>query len=263
MMDNFVKNGIVGLGLGGTGLVKNDGSSPFLAFYVRDANDPYGLLSGSSSTGGALGSSSGGGLMSLLGLGGSSSGGGGGILGNIFGSGASGSGDWLSSLFGSSGASVQAASSLNTTAISAGDLSNLASLDWFDTGGYTGPGGKYDPAGVVHKGEYVFDQDAVQRIGVQNLRRLQKGYADGGYVGGPSGSGGGGGWGAPSSDTQVTVIDQRSSGAPVQTKKSRDSNGKQTIQVMIRDAVQQGINDGSFDRSMNKNYGLSRQGNPR
>ncbi|EPE8723492.1 phage tail length tape measure family protein, partial [Klebsiella variicola] len=28
----------------------------------------------------------------------------------------------------------------------------------FASGGYTGPGGKYQPAGIVHKGEYVFDQ---------------------------------------------------------------------------------------------------------
>ncbi|EPE8723865.1 phage tail length tape measure family protein, partial [Klebsiella variicola] len=28
----------------------------------------------------------------------------------------------------------------------------------FSSGGYTGPGGKYQPAGIVHKGEYVFDQ---------------------------------------------------------------------------------------------------------
>ena len=55
----------------------------------------------------------------------------------------------------------------------------------FSDGGYTGRGGKHEPAGLVHKGEYVFDQDAVKRIGVGNLRRLQ-GYANGGYVGMPN-----------------------------------------------------------------------------
>jgi len=55
----------------------------------------------------------------------------------------------------------------------------------FDKGGYTGPGGKYQPAGVVHKGEYVFDAEATRRIGVANLRRLQ-GYASGGLVGAPT-----------------------------------------------------------------------------
>ncbi|MBZ9980396.1 hypothetical protein LB521_04445 [Mesorhizobium sp. BR-1-1-8] len=56
----------------------------------------------------------------------------------------------------------------------------------FDTGGFTGPGGKNQPAGIVHKGEYVFDQDAVKRIGVGNLAMLQRGYANGGLVGAPS-----------------------------------------------------------------------------
>lgn len=45
----------------------------------------------------------------------------------------------------------------------------------FANGGYTGPGGKYQPAGVVHKGEYVFDQAATNRIGVSNLEALRNG----------------------------------------------------------------------------------------
>ena len=35
----------------------------------------------------------------------------------------------------------------------------------FDEGGYTGSGGKYEPAGVVHKGEVVWSQADVQRFG--------------------------------------------------------------------------------------------------
>jgi phage-related minor tail protein len=33
-------------------------------------------------------------------------------------------------------------------------------------GGYTGSGGKYEPAGVVHRGEFVFTKEATSRIGV-------------------------------------------------------------------------------------------------
>ena len=55
----------------------------------------------------------------------------------------------------------------------------------FWTGGYTGPGGKYEPAGIVHKGEVVFSQDDVARWGgvaaVESLRRAP-GYAEGGPV---------------------------------------------------------------------------------
>ena len=56
----------------------------------------------------------------------------------------------------------------------------------YASGGYTGPGGKYDPAGIVHRGEYVFSAASVGRIGLGNLdsmhRSSLKGYADGGYV---------------------------------------------------------------------------------
>lgn len=63
--------------------------------------------------------------------------------------------------------------------------SSAANLQ-FDRGGYTGPGGKYDPAGIVHRGEFVFTKEATSAIGVNNLYAMMRGaqgYADGGYVG--------------------------------------------------------------------------------
>ncbi|MBZ9422084.1 phage tail tape measure protein, partial [Escherichia coli] len=54
----------------------------------------------------------------------------------------------------------------------------------FATSGFTGTGGKYEPAGIVHRGEFVFTKEATSRIGVGNLYRLMRGYAEGGYVGG-------------------------------------------------------------------------------
>lgn len=45
----------------------------------------------------------------------------------------------------------------------------------FASGGYTGHGGKYQPAGIVHKGEYVFDQASTNRIGVTQLEALRNG----------------------------------------------------------------------------------------
>jgi phage-related minor tail protein len=57
----------------------------------------------------------------------------------------------------------------------------------FAAGGYTGPGGKYEPAGIVHRGEYVMSKRATDRIGVGNLEALHRGalagFAAGGYVG--------------------------------------------------------------------------------
>jgi len=54
-------------------------------------------------------------------------------------------------------------------------------------GGYTGDGGKYEPAGIVHRGEYVASQkvmanpQASQHVNALESIRL-KGYADGGFV---------------------------------------------------------------------------------
>ena len=53
------------------------------------------------------------------------------------------------------------------------------------TGGYTGHGGKYEPAGIVHKGEYVLDAETTKALGLNKL----PGYANGGLVAGVGGSG--------------------------------------------------------------------------
>jgi len=57
-------------------------------------------------------------------------------------------------------------------------------------GGYTGPGGVYEPAGVVHRGEVVWSQRDVARAGgvgvVEAMRLGYRGYAEGGLVGGTS-----------------------------------------------------------------------------
>lgn len=64
----------------------------------------------------------------------------------------------------------------------------------FAGGGYTGDGGKNDPAGIVHKGEFVIPASAVGRLGVGFLNSLAfgggiRGYQNGGLVGGVSSGG--------------------------------------------------------------------------
>jgi hypothetical protein len=54
-------------------------------------------------------------------------------------------------------------------------LAGIGLAGGFAEGGYTGPGGKYDLAGVVHRGEYVMPQTAVNRIGVDNLEAMRQG----------------------------------------------------------------------------------------
>ena len=55
----------------------------------------------------------------------------------------------------------------------------------YASGGYTGDGGKYQPAGVVHRGEYVITKEATSRLGIGFLDHLNygRGYASGGVVG--------------------------------------------------------------------------------
>lgn len=70
---------------------------------------------------------------------------------------------------------------------SGGFLGGIGKLFGFDNGGFTGNGGRYEPAGIVHRGEFVFSQDAVKAIGVENLEAMHnqlKGYSGGGLVGG-------------------------------------------------------------------------------
>ena len=67
----------------------------------------------------------------------------------------------------------------------AGLATGARGLLGFATGGYTGDGGKYEPAGVVHRGEYVINAESTKRVGLGLLNRLN-GYAEGGLVGGPA-----------------------------------------------------------------------------
>lgn len=55
------------------------------------------------------------------------------------------------------------------------EVFTLGFYDGFSGGGYTGPGGKYEPAGIVHREEYVFDQFATRRWGVPALEQLAAG----------------------------------------------------------------------------------------
>lgn len=55
-----------------------------------------------------------------------------------------------------------------------GFLGGLFKLLGFRKGGYTGEGAKDEPAGVVHRGEYVFDAESTDKIGVGTLAALRQ-----------------------------------------------------------------------------------------
>jgi phage-related minor tail protein len=79
-----------------------------------------------------------------------------------------------------------ALSTANAVGASGGDALGAfgKALGFWSEGGYTGAGGKYDPAGIVHAGEYVITAESTKKLGVDFLDRLNsRGYANGGYVG--------------------------------------------------------------------------------
>jgi lambda family phage tail tape measure protein len=62
----------------------------------------------------------------------------------------------------------------------------FGALFGFSEGGWTGPGSKHQPAGVVHADEFVFSKQATRALGVKNLDAMhqaaKRGYAEGGLV---------------------------------------------------------------------------------
>ncbi|CAB3860702.1 hypothetical protein LMG1860_03315 [Achromobacter denitrificans] len=61
----------------------------------------------------------------------------------------------------------------------------------FSSGGYTGDGGRFEPAGIVHRGEGVLNQDEIRALGGASgfhaLRRsIRTGHAVGGMAGSPA-----------------------------------------------------------------------------
>ncbi|HAV7522890.1 TPA: phage tail tape measure protein [Escherichia coli] len=90
----------------------------------------------------------------------------------------------MAGMVGSIGSAIGSAFGGGASASTGTAIQAAAANFHFANGGFTGSGGKYEPAGIVHRGEFVFTKEATSRIGVGNLYRLMRGYADGGYVGG-------------------------------------------------------------------------------
>lgn len=106
-------------------------------------------------------------LSNALGVAGNGGGGGSGLMGLI--------GAGLGMVGGNSAVATAA------NALPGDSLDNFLALKGLATGGYTGDGGKYEPAGIVHRGEYVINAESTKRIGLGLLSRLN-GYSSGGYV---------------------------------------------------------------------------------
>ena len=110
----------------------------------------------------------------------------------------------------------------------------------YATGGYTGPGGRFEPAGVVHRGEYVFSQPAVRRIGLSRLETMHRGYANGGLVGGNDN------YSAANSNRPVNVIVNAPPGS--QVTETQDSNGNVQIDIV-------GAAEGAMAKRVSQGHG--------
>lgn len=136
----------------------------------------------------------------------------------------------------------------------------------FAGGGYTGPGGVHQPAGVVHKGEVVFSQRDVARAGgvaaVEAMRLGMRGYA----VGGPVGDGymrqaaanqnQGSGGAATAVAVNVTNVpaDHSASATVTQTPKGP------RVDIQLEKMVGGMVADGRFDGVLRKRYGMRAAG---
>jgi hypothetical protein len=58
----------------------------------------------------------------------------------------------------------------------------LASGGGYAEGGFTGIGGKYEPAGIVHRGEWVMPAETVDRHGMAEMAAIQSGGGAKNYV---------------------------------------------------------------------------------
>lgn len=151
----------------------------------------------------------------------------------------------------------------NTVLAIAGITAALALLPMllggFATGGYTGNGGKYEPKGIVHGGEYVFSKQRVNEIGLANLERLHSGYADGSFMKTPDRRVASIDSGAGTGDIRIVNNTSANIGRAEQTT---DSAGNRVIRLSeIDDAVANAMNNPSSrtSRSMKNNFNTRRK----
>jgi len=65
------------------------------------------------------------------------------------------------------------------------------------------------------------------------------------------------------SEVVVQVIDQRTNGAKPEVTSKRGPDGRRIVRVLIRDEVNRGIAQGTFDQALGSAFGINRRGVPR
>lgn len=130
-------------------------------------------------------------------------------------------------------------------------FSETISNTGFSSGGYTGDGGKFEPKGVVHGGEFVVRKDVVSQPGAREfLERMNsnsKGYADGGYVGSTAAAstsaaqgGASGGISLPSVIQHITVGSNVDAATAADVKRGAEEGAKAAYQAVLADLKRNG-----------------------
>lgn len=134
-----------------------------------------------------------------------------------------------------------------------------ALLKGFSEGGYTGAGGKYEPAGVVHKGEVVWSQADIRRFGgVSAVEALRTGNVTP-ITAARSSSSSSTGSSAGTSTSQntnvyVSLVQDQSRAGTVQ-QSTRD-DGSAQVEVFVADIY----GGGERSQALESTYGLKRVG---
>jgi len=136
----------------------------------------------------------------------------------------------------------------------------------WSTGGYTGPGGVHEPAGVVHRGEVVWSQRDIARAGgvatVEAMRLGMRGYASGGLVAAPSfaampavspavaASGPG---------VQINIVNQTD--AVIRQEERQNADGTTSIDIFVDRLVSQklGTRGTETNKALRQGYGAREQ----
>lgn len=150
------------------------------------------------------------------------------------------------------GAGAQASGAVTSPVTGWGSVTGTA-LPGLASGGYTGPGGKHDPAGIVHAGEYVINAESTKKLGLPYLNKLN-GYASGGLVGAPPAAAlmGGGG------NVKVEIINN---GAPATATASRERqpDGSSLIRIVLQAVAEDMSSGGMTARATAGRFGLATQ----
>lgn len=176
----------------------------------------------------------------------------------------------LGSLFGGLSSSFAGSSAYNWLSANPGGYIGL-----YSDGGYTGPGPRNKPAGVVHAGEIVWSQDDIARSGgvaaVEAMRLGRRGYESGGYTVENAVHGGfpimspvasPGRTDASGLSLRFEIVDRAGVSVEQSGPARQDGNGDLTIPMIINELETRMVSSmqgGALGKATQQTFGLSRR----